>query len=145
MKIADIKNRLHEKQALKLMSYSQYNPTLEKLTMLAEKYSRELTTSALGFVVKDVILGLIIVRCVGTDIFEILNLAVVPQLRNRGIGSQLIAAVRRHFPNSTIIAETDDESVYFYAYCGFEVEPLGEKYPGIQRYKCTYPSDKRES
>lgn len=36
-----------------------------------------------------------------------------------------------------IIAETDMDAVGFYRRYGFSIEALGEKYPGVERYKCT--------
>ncbi|HPH97803.1 MAG TPA: hypothetical protein PKW33_16525 [Anaerolineaceae bacterium] len=34
-------------------------------------------------------------------------------------------------------AETDCEAVDFYRRCGFQMESLGEKYPGMERFRCT--------
>jgi ribosomal protein S18 acetylase RimI-like enzyme len=34
--------------------------------------------------------------------------------------------------------ETDKEAVFFYEKLGFNIESLGEKYPGVKRYKCTW-------
>ena len=38
-------------------------------------------------------------------------------------------------------AETDIEAVDFYKKIGFQTVSLGEKYPGVERFKCTleYP------
>ena len=36
-----------------------------------------------------------------------------------------------------LTAETDADAVGFYQRCGFEVESLGELYPGAERFRCT--------
>lgn len=35
-------------------------------------------------------------------------------------------------------AETDADAVDFYRRCGFAVESLGERYPGVERFRCTW-------
>ena len=69
-------------------------------------------------------------RCIITHI------AVHPEWKDRGIGRKLIEFIRDDLKFSQVEAETDDGAVGFYRSCGFEIEPLGEKYPGVQRYKC---------
>lgn len=44
-----------------------------------------------------------------------------------------------------VIAETDDEAVDFYRNIGFEVHSLGEKYPGVERFRCIYEVDEETS
>jgi ribosomal protein S18 acetylase RimI-like enzyme len=34
-----------------------------------------------------------------------------------------------------MVAETDNEAVEFYRATGFRVTSLGEKYPGVERYR----------
>ncbi|MDP2859713.1 MAG: hypothetical protein Q8P50_17310 [Bacillota bacterium] len=36
-----------------------------------------------------------------------------------------------------LYAETDGEAVGLYVKCGFRIESLGEKYPGVERFLCT--------
>ena len=66
-------------------------------------------------------------RCIITHI------AVHLEWRGVGTGRRLIAFVRDDLRFGQLEAETDDDAVGFYRSCGFEIEPLGEKYPGIQR------------
>ena len=69
-------------------------------------------------------------RCIITHI------AVHPEWKERGIGRKLIEFIRDDLKFVRIAVETDDGAVGFYRSCGFEIEPLGEKYPGVQRYRC---------
>ncbi len=38
----------------------------------------------------------------------------------------------------TLVAETDRDTLNFYQKNGFVVISLGEKYPGVERFKCVY-------
>ena len=69
-------------------------------------------------------------RCIITHI------AVHPEWRGQGIGRALIEFIRDDLRFEQVEAETDSDAVGFYKSCGFDIEPLGEKYPGVQRYKC---------
>ena len=66
----------------------------------------------------------------------ITHIAVHPEWRERGIGRKLIEFICDELKSDRIEAETDDGAVGFYRSCGFEIEPLGERYPGVQRYRC---------
>jgi GrpB-like predicted nucleotidyltransferase (UPF0157 family)/GNAT superfamily N-acetyltransferase len=67
---------------------------------------------------------------------ELLHVATAPHVRRTGVGSRLLAEVRRAAPPELpVVAETDEDAVYFYRATGFTVTSLGEKYPGVQRYR----------
>lgn len=67
---------------------------------------------------------------------ELLHVATASHVRRRGVGRRLLAEVRRDAPPGLpLVAETDDAAVPFYSAAGFTVTSLGEKYPGVQRYR----------
>jgi ribosomal protein S18 acetylase RimI-like enzyme len=53
-----------------------------------------------------------------------------------GIGTQMILYVCSTYCIHKITAETDRDAVEFYRKVGFEVQSLGEKYPGTERFLC---------
>jgi len=68
----------------------------------------------------------------------ILHIAIKPEFRGLGFGKgQILEAIDLIKPLK-VIAETDDDAVDFYRRIGFEIESLGEMYPGVERYKCTF-------
>ena len=69
---------------------------------------------------------------------EIKHIAVDPIERNRGLESYMINFICEKYNFKKITAETDFEAVNFYKNYGFTVTSLGEKYPGIERFKCEY-------
>lgn len=82
--------------------------------------------------------GCIGIESADSDDFEIKHIAVSPAARGRGIGKALIKAVQRIQRPSVIVAETDSEAVGFYRSIGFEIQSLGEKYLGVERFRCRY-------
>lgn len=64
------------------------------------------------------------------------HIAVQKHLQKQGIGKEIINEIHHLYPNKVIVAETDRDAVFFYSRLGFEVLSLGEKYPGVIRYKC---------
>lgn len=69
---------------------------------------------------------------------EILQIAVDEENRHQGIGRRLIdGAVALERPHE-VVAETDQDAVEFYQRCGFSIESLGEKYPGVERFQCCW-------
>lgn len=84
--------------------------------------------------------GLIAVDfCSGGDAM-IRALAVEQTLRGRGIGRHLIETVRGTGRCAVLVAETDGDGVGFYRRCGFDIFSLGELYPGVERFRCTWRS-----
>lgn len=64
-------------------------------------------------------------------------IAVAPAVRGRGVGRALVDALRAADPDAALLAETDDDAVGFYRAAGFVAVSLGERYPGVVRYRCT--------
>ncbi len=58
--------------------------------------------------------------------------------RRSGVGRYLIQGYLGIFEDSTLEAETDGDAVEFYHRLGFKIRSLGEKYPGVTRFLCTY-------
>jgi ribosomal protein S18 acetylase RimI-like enzyme len=86
----------------------------------------------------DVVVGVLGLDAPHGSTAAVRALAVDPHHRFAGIGRALIHAARG--PTVlTLIAETGSEAVGFYRACGFEVADLGERYPGVRRFRCVLP------
>ncbi|WP_405177064.1 GNAT family N-acetyltransferase [Nocardia sp. NBC_01377] len=75
------------------------------------------------------------------DHLVLLHIATADTHRRSGIGRLLVAEIGSRHPDLPVVAETDSASVDFYAAIGFTAVPLGEKYPGVQRFRMTLASD----
>lgn len=87
--------------------------------------------------------GCIGIKILKVDECEIKHIAVDPTERDKGLGTYMINFVCEKYNFKKITAETDFEAVNFYRNYGFTVSSLGEKYPGIERFKCEYYSGNR--
>jgi len=50
----------------------------------------------------------------------------------------MIAFVQRQYAFMSLEAETDADAVSFYERCGFAITSLGERFPGIERFRCIW-------
>lgn len=74
----------------------------------------------------------------------LLHVATASHVRRTGVGRLLLAEVRRTTPPELpVVAETDDDAVSFYGATGFTVTSLGERYPGVVRYRVELGGVKR--
>lgn len=81
--------------------------------------------------------------CIGIEFleigcYEIRHIAVDLETRGKNIGSEMIDFICRSYPFHQVIAETDQHAVEFYRRYGFSISSLGEKYPGVERFRCIY-------
>lgn len=66
----------------------------------------------------------------------LLHIATIQSARRTGLGRRLLTEVRRAATAGLpLIAETDADGMGFYAATGFTITALGEKYPGVQRFR----------
>jgi ribosomal protein S18 acetylase RimI-like enzyme len=76
-----------------------------------------------------------------TSEIEVLHIATALDRRRAGVGSRLLGALphtRGH--RLPIVAETDSDAVGFYAANNFTITSLGEKHPGVERFRVSLRS-----
>ncbi|MBE5975649.1 GNAT family N-acetyltransferase [Lacrimispora xylanisolvens] len=137
MNFIDIKGSLHNRCILDIIFLSQYLPTEEKLNHLAEMYESDANVFSFACNVNGITCGVIILKRLIKDEFEILSIATSPTVRNKGIASKLISFSIKALKCSILKAETDDDAIGFYRKYGFQLVSSEEKYPGTIRYLCT--------
>ncbi|AZN38337.1 GNAT family N-acetyltransferase [Paenibacillus albus] len=142
--LIDIHARLDEEAIQELLGWAVF-PEPEHLERAINLYKNatagEGEHKLLGYESEDEIIGLVGYHYVNGDTIEIDHIAVVPFERNKGYGRGLILELLELEKPNVLIAETDDSAVDFYRSSRFTVESLGEKYPGTERFKCTYYAD----
>lgn len=71
----------------------------------------------------------------------LLHIATALRVRGTGIGTNLLNTLRGLIPPGlSVVAESDAEAIGFYRSNGFRVTSLGEKYPGVERFRVTLAS-----
>ncbi|MBP7401224.1 MAG: GNAT family N-acetyltransferase [Clostridia bacterium] len=147
--ILDLRGLLHRSDVRSLFAESLYRPTKSRLDRWIVSLTGDMDVYAYGFLEKDTLVGVLAAR---RNLLqekklemEILAIAVDPAFRGQGVGRELIQAVTRMHEPYQIVAETDADAVAFYRRCGFQVKSLGEKYPGVVRYRCEWRGEERQS
>ncbi|MDF3047211.1 MAG: uncharacterized protein K0R73_329 [Candidatus Midichloriaceae bacterium] len=110
-------------------------PSSNKILEVIKKYN-DPGHELIGAFIDDVLVGVIGLLKADKNI-TIGHISVLPQFQRRGMGSLLINHVKSHRGSHTLIAETDEESVGFYAKIGFSCQPFKGQYGGL-RYRCEF-------
>lgn len=119
----------------KLLSYATAE---HKVAQEYTKYILRSERKLYSFVLEGEIAGCVGVELSNINSDEIKHIAVLPVQRGNGIGRSMIQFICVQHSLSILYAETDHEAVGFYQHCGFNVQSLGEKYPGVERFECAY-------
>ena len=132
----DLKRRLNEPIVLELLSLSIGNPTPEKTEQMCQRYRRDPDWHIMGYEWNGLIVG-----CIGMEISGLTQglircISVAPSIRQQGIGRAMLQEIATVNGLTRVIAETDRTAVGFYRQCGFQIESLGERYPGVERFRC---------
>ncbi|NBD25341.1 GNAT family N-acetyltransferase [Paenibacillus glycinis] len=138
--LVNIASRLDEDEIQELLSWSVF-PDPERLQRAVDLYKGETAHRLLGYESEGDIIGLIGYHWAGEGKIEIDHIAVTPEERYKGYGRGLILELLTLENPSLLVAETDEDAVDFYRSSRFTVESLGEKYPGTERFLCTYEAD----
>ena len=137
MKVVDIKGSLRDARIRDIVSQSVYQPADEKLNRLMGRWEADADVFAYAAIENGLARCVLILERKSGGAFEILNVATDQSQRGQGFASHLISFAQGVLHCETIVAETDDDAVGFYRKYGFNIESLGEKYPGTVRYLCT--------
>jgi GNAT superfamily N-acetyltransferase len=132
-----IKHRILENSIQKLLSYAIF-PDPEKVEKEILHYQTNPALELYGHEEADEIIGVVGFILHPDHALELKHIAVEPDARGKGYGRGLILELIEVKKPVIIKAETDEDTVDFYRNVGFSVVSLGELYPGIERYKCTY-------
>lgn len=130
----DLKSRLNESGVRDLITLSIGSP--EKLDQICHNFLQRSNWKIMGYECNGVVVG-----CIGVEVNSprsgILRcISVAPSARERGIGRTMVEQIVKTIGVTQLIAETDREAVDFYSRCGFQVQSLGERYRGVERFRC---------
>ena len=132
--ICDVKEKLSDSAILHLLAPSVFNPTPERLLSRAEKYQADDKSKVYAYSENGEYKGIIVFKT-EDNTAEILDIAVKPEYRGKGIGSMLIDYIFSKFAVSKITAETDNDAIGFYKKYGFIVADTKVEFD-TKRYVC---------
>jgi GNAT superfamily N-acetyltransferase len=138
MEFVDVSKRMGEPQIQEIFALAVGYPTPEKLDTLAQQYAGDPTWSALGLFDAAVPVGVLGFEMRSPGSAQIRYISVAPIRQRSGVGRRLIEEVRSRESLVELFAETHIDAVPFYLRCGFEVRSLGELWPGVERFACSW-------
>ncbi|WP_258112134.1 GNAT family N-acetyltransferase [Alicyclobacillus sp. SP_1] len=123
-------------QVMQFLSYAVGSATKEKLHNILEQVYRQ-DDAELCVFMDDAgsAVGMVGFKGKGASA-EIFHIAVAENQRHSGIGRNMTDELLRLKNFTELTAETDHDAVEFYRRYGFEIQSLGEKYPGVKRFQC---------
>lgn len=139
----DIRSMLDLEEVHELLGYSVY-PDPDRLGEVVEEYRNDPDLRLYGLFDGDLLLGIVGYAVQENRVIELRHIAVRPDSRNTGYGRGMILEIIGTENPSRIIAETDEDAADFYRNIGFTIESLGETYPGVERFRCTYDAEETE-
>ena len=137
--MVDLKSKLDEPAVVELIGLAVF-PEPEHVERAVQMYMQDERLELLGYEEEGTIIGVIGFHDDLGEI-ELKHIAVIPEERGKGYGRGMLMELIKLKDPKVIVAETDEDAVDFYRGSGFTVESLGEKYPGAERFKCTYITD----
>lgn len=138
--INDIKDRLDDPNIQELIGYAVF-PDPDQLAKTIAAYGTDPKLQLLGYISEGDVIGVVGFAISEANELTIEHIAVLPEMRGGGYGRGMILELLHLKAPKAIFAETDEEAVHFYRSIGFTVESLGEKYPGTERFLCSYYVD----
>ncbi|NLG24810.1 MAG: GNAT family N-acetyltransferase [Clostridiales bacterium] len=135
-RVEDVKRGLTSAEAAPLLAASMFDPTPSRVAERARALQADPNAAAWGLYERAKLIGLIAVDRSEPGAARVRAIAVAEGARRSGVGAALVRHAGRMLAPGALIAETDDDAVGFYRKTGFSVEPLGEVYPGVRRYRC---------
>lgn len=139
----DLKSKLEEPAVQELLASAIF-PDPDKIEKAVNAYRQEESLQIIGYENEGTLVGIVGFRLDEDRIMEIRHIAVIPEERGKGYGRGMVLELLLQQNPVKIVAETDEDAVDFYRSIGFMIESLGEKYPGVERFACTYITEPEE-
>ncbi|WP_314585203.1 GNAT family N-acetyltransferase [Paenibacillus terrigena] len=132
-----IKHRLNEEEIRELIGYSVF-PDPDRIEQAVARYQQEDQLQLYGAVEEDEVIGIVGFSMDEDQNLILQHIAVRPENREQGYGRSIMLELIGLTNPKSIVAETDENAADFYRNIGFTVFSLGEKYPGVERFRCEY-------
>jgi len=138
--LEQMKHRLGEEEIRELIGYSVF-PDPERIEQAITRYQQEDAMQLYGAVEEDEVIGIVGFTKDEDQNLILQHIAVRPENREQGHGRGIMLELIGLMNPKSIVAETDEDAADFYRNIGFTVVSLGEKYPGVERFRCEYVTD----
>jgi len=137
--LISLKDKLDDPSIRELVGYAVF-PDPEQVRLAMESYAAD-NRHLMGLSLDGEVIGVLGYETLPDGVVRICHIAVDPEFREMGYGRGMLLELIDLIKPAAIVAETDDDAVDFYRNIGFEIVSLGEKFPGVERYMCTFVTD----
>lgn len=138
--LVPVKDRLHQPHIAELLEYTVFADDNEWEAVI-RRYKTDDRWMLLGYTEEDEIIGIIGYEKAQDNTVLLRHLAVDPQFRGLGYGRGMILEMLEKERPVSVKAEVDEEAADFFRNIGFEIISLGEKFPGSERFECSFVTD----
>ena len=111
-------------------------PDEERVKRVLEQYNNDESRILFGKIKNNELVGIIGVIWLSKCEVELKHISVKSSNRRQGVGKEMINEFIEENHIKRVEVETDKNAVDFYKKIGFNITSLGEKYPGVERFKC---------
>lgn len=140
--LKDITSRVNQLEIRELLGYAVF-PDPDAVDNAIQFYRDSVQRKLYGYEEEGLIVG--VIGCTLDErVLTIHHIAVLPENRGKDYGRGMILELLLLHQAERIIAEPDEEAIGFYRSIGFEIYSLGEKYPGVERFRCVYEVEDNE-
>ena len=130
--LIEYKNR---QEIINLLAECMY-PDEERVKRVYEQYNNDESRILFGKIKNNQLVGIIGIIWLSKCEVELKHISVKSSNRRQGLGKEMINEFIEENHIKRVEVETDKNAVDFYKKIGFNVTSLGEKYPGVERFKC---------
>ena len=119
-----------------IIRYAIGNPTPDKVNSVSRMYKEDPKCHLWGLSMHGRLVSVLGIEQISSTEIRIRHIATQAGKRNHGCASHLIRHVYKDSIH-TLWAETSQDAMGFYERNGFEIESIGEQWPGVERFRCT--------
>lgn len=148
--ISEIYQEIEKGKVIEMINLKEYKNRQEIISLLAdciysdeervkreyEQYNSDQTRTLFGRIKNNELVAIIGVIWLSEYAVELKHISVKSSNRRQGLGKEMINEFIEEKHIKRLEAETDKNAVSFYKKIGFNITSLGEKYPGVERFKC---------
>ncbi len=109
--------------------------TAERVARAQRRYEQEPGWQLVDYAPVGALLGSIGLQITAPGEATVRHIAVLPPYRGQSIGRKLVEHLIATRQLQRLLAETDRDAVGFSRRCGFVITSLGERYPGVERFR----------
>ncbi|WP_160036497.1 GNAT family N-acetyltransferase [Paenibacillus sp. An7] len=140
--LISLQDRLEDPIVQELIEYATL-PEQEYVLAVLKEYREQDSMTLYGFEDEEQLVALIGIEKQNQEV-KIKHLAVLPENRLKDYGRGIISEMIGTLKPEIVTAEIEEDAVDFFRNIGFIVYSLGEKYPGVEHFRCVFEIEEEE-